>query len=214
MPLPPCPRVRLDRSHWRMALNPLSPADLAQRRTLLVVLVLNALLFAGLGAGGLWADSSALIANALDNASDAVVYLLSFLAVGRPLVWKRRAARLSGILLLVFSVVVLLDVARRWLFGAEPFGATMMVLALVAAVVNLICLRLIRRSGGKGVNMRAAEIFSFNDFASNGGILLAGGLVMWLERPWPDLAVGLIVALIAVSGGLRILKDARRDAGK
>lgn len=165
----------------------------------------------GLGAGGILADSSALIANALDNASDSVVYLLSFLAVGRALLWKRRAARLSGILLLVFAGGVLLDVARRWLQGAEPYGITMMVLALIAAVVNLICLRLIRRGGRKDVNMRAAETFSFNDFASNGGILVAGGLVIWLEQSWPDLAVGLIVSMIAIKGGLEILKDARSD---
>ena len=52
-----------------------------QRRTLLVVLILNAALFVGLGIGGLLADSSALLANALDNASDSAVYLISFLAV-------------------------------------------------------------------------------------------------------------------------------------
>ena len=59
-----------------------------QRRTLLVVLILNAALFVGLGIGGLLADSSALLANALDNASDSAVYLISFLAVGRALIWK------------------------------------------------------------------------------------------------------------------------------
>ena len=189
----------------------LSPQDHAQRRTLLIVLVLNVMLFAGLGVGGVLADSSALIANAADNASDAVVYLLSFLAVGRALHWKQRAARISGVLLLVFAGGVLLDVGRRWLFGAEPFGGTMIVMALVAAAINLICLLLIRRAQGKDVNMRAAETFSFNDFASNGGILVAGGLVMWLKQPWPDLVVGLIVALIAAKGGLEILEDARQS---
>ena len=190
----------------------LSAQDQAQRRTLLVVLILNALLFVGLGVGGLLADSSALIANAADNASDALVYLLSFLAVGRGVHWKRRAARLSGILLLVFAGLVILDVGRRWLFGAEPFGVTMMVMALVAAAINLLCLILIRRAQSDDVNMRAAETFSFNDFASNGGILVAGGLVMWLDQAWPDLVVGVIVAFIAVKGGLEILKDARADA--
>jgi cobalt-zinc-cadmium efflux system protein len=186
-----------------------SAQDHAQRRTLLVVLVLNALLFAGLGVGGLLADSSALIANAADNASDSVVYLLSFLAVGRGLLWKQGAARLSGILLLVFAGAVILDVGRRWLFGAEPFGATMMAMALVAAAINLLCLVLIRRAQSDDVNMRAAETFSFNDFASNGGILVAGGLVMWLDQAWPDLVVGVIVAIIAVKGGLEILEDAK-----
>lgn len=192
----------------------LNETDHLQRRTLLIVLVLNALLFLGLGAGGILADSSALIANAADNASDSVVYLLSFLAVGRGLLWKRRAARTSGILLLVFAGGVLLDVGRRWLLGAEPFGVTMMGMALVAAAINLLCLMLIRRARSEDVNMRAAETFSFNDFASNGGILVAGGLVMWLDQAWPDLVVGLVVAVIAVKGGLEILEDARRGGSE
>ena len=57
--------------------------------------------------------------------------------------------------------------------------------------------------------MKAAETFSLNDFASNGGILVAGGLVMWLDQAWPDLVVGVLVAAIAAKGGLDILGDAR-----
>ncbi|SJM66728.1 Co/Zn/Cd efflux system component [Brevundimonas diminuta 3F5N] len=182
-----------------------------QRRTLLIVLVLNALLFVVLGLGGLFAESSALLANAADNGSDAIVYLISFLAVGRAMAWKRGAARLSGIMLLIFAAGVLIDVGRRWIVGTEPVGWTMMGLAVMAAVVNLICLMLIRRQGTDDVNMRAAETFSFNDFASNGGILIAGGLVMALNQAWPDLVVGLIVAAIAVKGGVDILKDARES---
>ena len=180
-----------------------------QRRILLVVLALNALLFVGLGVGRLAADSSALLANAVDNGSDAAVYLISFLAVGRALIWKTRAAQASGVMLLIFSVLVLLDALRRTLTGTEPVGPTMMVLAVVAAVINLICLLLIRRQRSGDVNMKAAETFSLNDFASNGGILVAGGLVMWLNQSWPDLLVGVLVAAIAAKGGLDILRDAR-----
>lgn len=183
-------------------------AEGIQRRILLVVLILNAALFVGLGIGGLLANSSALLANALDNASDSAVYLISFLAVGRAVIWKTRAARVSGILLLVFAGGVLLDVLRRTLMGTEPVGWTMMGLAVVAAIVNLVCLELIRRQDSGDVNMKVAETFSFNDFASNGGILVAGGLVLWLNQSWPDLLVGLIVAAIAVKGGIDILRDA------
>ena len=183
-------------------------ADHQQRRTLLIVLILNALLFVGLGIGGLVADSSALLANAVDNASDSVVYLISFVAIGRAASWKRGAARLSGILLLVFAAGVLIDVGRRWWFGTEPVGWTMMGMALVAAIVNLICLVLLRRDQSGDVNMEAAETFSLNDFASNGGILVAGGLVMWLDQAWPDLVVGMLVAAIAVKGGIEILRSA------
>ena len=182
--------------------------DRRQRRTLLTVLGLNAGLAAALGIGGVSADSSALLANALDNASDAAVYLISFLAIGRAGTWKRGAARASGIMLLVFAVGVLVDAVRRVITGTEPIGPTMMGLALVAAVVNLICLQLIRRQHSGDVNMKAAETFSFNDFASNGGILVAGGLVLWLDQAWPDLVVGVLVAAIAIKGGVEILRDA------
>ncbi len=187
----------------------LNAKDREQRRTLLVVLILNALLFAALGIGGVIADSSALLANAVDNASDSVVYLISFLAVGRAIAWKRRAARVSGVLLLVFAAGVLIDAGRRWWFGAEPIGWTMIGLAVIAAVVNLICLQMLRRLDGDDVNLRAAETFSFNDFASNGGIIVAGGLVLWLGQSWPDLVVGVLVAGVAAKGGLAILEDAR-----
>jgi cobalt-zinc-cadmium efflux system protein len=192
-------------------LSKLNSADHQQRRTLLMVLILNALLFLGLGLGGIMADSSALLANAVDNASDSVVYLISFVAIGRAASWKRSAARLSGILLLVFAAGVLIDVGRRWWFGTEPVGWTMMGMALVAAIVNLICLVLLRRDRSGDVNMEAAETFSLNDFASNGGILVAGGLVMWLDQAWPDLVVGLVVAGIAVKGGIEILRNASGD---
>lgn len=174
-----------------------------QRRTLLIVLVLNALLFVMLGLGGLFAESSALLANAADNGSDAIVYLISFLAVGRAMAWKRGAARLSGIMLLIFAAGVLLAVGRRWIVGTEPVGWTMMGLAVISAVVNLICLVLLKRQDGDDVNLEAAQTFSVNDFASNGGMLVAGGLVTALSQAWPNRAAGL-----AFKGGMDILRDA------
>lgn len=186
-----------------------SEADHLQKKVLLTVLALNFLLFMVLGIGGLMANSSALLANAVDNGSDAVVYLLSFLAVGRSLIWKQRTAKTSGIMLLVIAGLVLLDAVRRFIYGSDPGGWVMMGLAIVAAIINLICLQLIRGQKSEDVNMRAAETFSFNDFASNGGILVAGGLVMWLNQSWPDLVVGIIVAAIALKGGIDILRSTK-----
>lgn len=185
--------------------------DQRQRRTLLLVLVLNFGLFLALGVAGWLADSSALLANAADNASDSAVYLISFLAVGRAPRWKKTAATMSGVLLLLFAIGVLADVGRRWLTGTEPIGPTMMVMALAAALVNLWCLKLLQRVDSDDVNMRAAETFSFNDFVSNGGILVAGGLVLWLGQAWPDLIVGTLVAIVAAKGAFEILSDVRDE---
>lgn len=188
---------------------PPQASDHQQRSTLLVVLGLNLGLAGALGVGGWLADSSALLANAVDNGSDAVVYLINLLAIGRAEAWKRRAARVSGVFLLLFAVMVLLDAGRRWIEGTEPVGWTMMALAALAAVVNLVCLFLLKRLRSNDVNMKAARTFSLNDFASNGGIIVAGLLVLWLGSAWPDLVVGALVAAIAAKGGFDILRDSR-----
>lgn len=181
-----------------------------QRRILLWVLLLNLVLAVSLGIAGVMADSSALIANALDNASDSAVYLISYLAVGQAHRWKTLAARVSGVLLLVFAAGILYDAGRRFIAGAEPLGLIMVVMAFVSAIVNLFCLRLLARLRTDDVNLRAARTFSFNDFVSNIGIFIAGGLVAWTGRYWPDLVVGAAIALVATKGGFDILRDTNK----
>lgn len=180
-----------------------------QRRALLQVLVLNALLSASLASAGFAADSSGLVANALDNASDTAVYAISYYAIGRAPRWKSVAARISGILLLVFAAGVLIDAGRRVMTGAEPLGIVMTAMALMAAGVNFMCLHLLQRVRSADVNVRAAVTFSFNDFVSNAGLLVAGGMVAWTGSLWPDVAVGVAIAAIAIKGGVEILRDAQ-----
>lgn len=182
------------------------------RRTLVVALWLNVGLAAGLLAGGLVAASSGLTANALDNTSDAMVYGLSYFAVKRGSAWRARAAQLSGVMLLVLAGGVLLDVGRRALEGGEPIGAAMVVITLIAAGVNIACLKLLHSVRSGNVNLRAAWTFSINDLLANVGVLVAGLLVAWLGQAWPDLVVGLAIALVAGKGGLEILLDAHRTA--
>lgn len=186
-------------------------ADPDERRTLWIVLLLNAAIAAGFFASGLFADSSALIANGVDNLSDTAVYALSLVALSRGATWKTRAAVASGVMLLIFAGGIMLDVGRRYIQGSEPIGPTMMIMSAVAGVVNYACLRLLQRLKQPDVNLRAATTFSFNDFISNGGILIAGFLVLWLGSNWPDLLVGLATAVIAIKGGLEILRDARAE---
>ena len=183
----------------------------AERRTLWIVLLLNAAIAAGFFVTGLTGDSSALIANGVDNLSDNAVYALSLIALSRGRTWKTRAATVSGVMLLIFAGGILIDVGRRYVQGSEPIGPTMMVMSAIAGVVNYVCLRLLQKLKQPDVNLRAAATFSFNDFISNGGILIAGALVLWLGTNWPDLLVGLATALIAIKGGIEILRDARAE---
>ena len=195
-----------------MSEGELDLGNVDKRRTLWIVLALNVAIAAGFFATGILADSSSLIANGLDNSSDAIVYAISLVALTRGPAWKRAAARVSGVMLLVFAAGVLADAVRRYFTGSDPIGGTMMIMAVVAGAVNLWSLILLRRLKQPDVNLRAAATFSFNDFISNGGILVGGALVLWLGRNWPDLVVAISIAVVAIWGGVDILRDAHREA--
>lgn len=186
----------------------LDASQAADRRILMLVLLINlAQSVAGVGTG-LWASSTALIGAALDNLADASVYGVSLYAVGRSAAIKVRAARLSGWLLIGLAVMLLLEVLRRFFGGEPPIGPAMMAMAVVNAALNLVCLRLLKRHRGEDVNFKASAIFTGNDSIVNLGIVLSGALVMWWGSNLPDLVLGVVVSAIAANGGREILAEA------
>jgi Co/Zn/Cd efflux system component len=180
-----------------------------QRRTLWVVLVINAAMFVVELAVGLRAGSTGLIADSLDMLADAGVYGLSLGAVGSSMTQQRRTAVLSGRLQITLAIWVLLDVLRRTVLGSEPISALMVGIGAMALLANLLCLVLVRRHRKGGVHMRASVIFSTNDTLANLGVIVAGLLVGWSGSRIPDLLIGSAISLLVLNGGRRILREAR-----
>jgi len=52
---------------------------------------------------------------------------------------------------------------------------------------------------------------SFNDVIANTGVIIGGALVWWLDSRWPDIIIGLIIALVILRGSQLILKDANNE---
>ncbi|WP_407647694.1 hypothetical protein [Halovulum marinum] len=68
----------------------------SEKRTLWIVLCLNVGLAIAFFTSGAFGDSSALIANGLDNLSDSFVFGIGLLALSRTATWRRAAAIVSG----------------------------------------------------------------------------------------------------------------------
>jgi len=183
--------------------------DKSERRVLIALLLINGIMFVAELGVGWWAQSTALIADALDMLADAMVYGVGLYAVGKSLLVKTRAARLSGSLQVLLGLLVLVDIVRRLIVGSEPVSTLMMGMGLLALIANITCLILIAKHREGEVHMRASWIFSKNDVIANLGIILAGGLVAWTGSRLPDLVIGLLVALIVIRGGILILQDAK-----
>lgn len=184
----------------------------AERKVLLALLLINATMFVVEMTVGWFAQSTGLIADSLDMLADASVYAVSLYAVGKAAHAKQAAARASGWMQIALAGLVLIDVARRLLLGSEPQSDWMIGIASVALIANVTCLWLIRKHRDGEVHMRAAWIFSANDVIANAGLILAGVLVALTSSRWPDLVVGVIVAVIVMRGGIRILRESNQDA--
>lgn len=187
----------------------LDARNVDERRTLRWVLGINFTQVLVAGAVGILADSAGLLGAALDNLGDAAVYAVSLYAVGRTVIAKALAAKLSGILLIVLAFGLLVEVLRRFFTGAEPIGFAMIVTALANAATNVVCLRLLRAHRAHGVHFKASWIFTTNDMLANAGIVLSGLLVMLLKSPLPDLLIGVMVVGIVLKGGWEILREVR-----
>ncbi len=185
--------------------------DKEQRWVLILLLGINGVMFIVEVIAGIVADSTALIADSLDMLADATVYAIGFYAVGRSLVAKAKAAHISGVFQVALGVGVLFDIVRRFIIGSEPESLMMMAVGTVALIANAICLVLIYKHRQGEVHMRASWIFSRNDVIANLGVIGSGMLVAWLDSSWPDLIIGLAIAMIVVRGGIHIIKDAASE---
>ena len=185
--------------------------DQSQRQVLYWLLGINATMFVIEMGIGLFADSTALIADSLDMLADAVVYGVALYAIGKSLLHKANAARISGFFQMALGVLIIIDIVRRSIYGSEPVSGLMMAMGAVALVANVICLVIIRKQRNEEVHMRASWIFSANDVIANLGVIFAGVLVFWLDSRWPDLVIGVIVSCVVLRGAKMILEDAGNE---
>jgi Co/Zn/Cd efflux system component len=182
-----------------------------QRRVLIILLVINAIMFIVEISAGFIAESTALIADSLDMLADAVVYGVGLYAVGKAVSAKANAAMLSGIFQIILALGVAIEILRRIYFGSDPESLFMIVISFIALAANVICLLLIAKHRKGEVHMRASWIFSKNDVIANIGVILSGLLVFLLGSRWPDIMIGTIIVLIVLRGGILIINDARRE---
>ena len=185
---------------------PVGADDSYQRKILWWVLGINFGFFVIEMTTGWISRSMGLIADSLDMLADSIVYGLSLFAVGAAISRKKNVAKISGYFQMGLALLGFSEVLRRFLTESEtPLFQWMIIISVLALAGNLISLWLINKAKSKEAHMQASAIFTSNDIIVNGGVILAGVLVYWLESKWPDLVVGGIVFGFVMRGAIRIL---------
>lgn len=181
------------------------------RRALWIALVLNAAMFGVELVAGLQAGSVSLLADAVDFAGDAANYGLSLAVVGMAMVWRSRAAWIKGATMFAYGVFVLARAGWTLHTGSVPEPLTMGVVGFVALLVNAGVAVLLYRFRRGDANMRSVWLCSRNDALSNLAVMGAALGVFGTGSAWPDLGVAAVMAALAISAGISVLRQARGE---
>lgn len=179
-----------------------------QRRVLVAVLIINVIMFVVEFSAGVIANSSALMADAVDMLGDALVYGLSLYALNRGVRWEAGAAVAKGLVILAFFFIILAEIVSKLINGSPPSSQLMLIFGGVALLANLACLAMLWRFRSLNVNMSSTFECSRNDVAANVGVMVAAGAVAYFDSAWPDIIVGVCIALLFLSSAVRILRTA------
>lgn len=157
-------------------------------------------------------DSLALLADAGHNLSDVIGLVLAWggALAGRlrpdarhTYGWKRAsilAAFINALLLLVAMGSLVWEALQRLPQPQPVEGVTVMVVAGIGIVVNTATALLFMRGREHDLNIRGAFLHMAADALVSVGVVIAGGLTLWLGWHWLDPVMSLVIAAVIVVG--------------
>jgi len=193
---------------------------MAIRRRLGVALVATAAVALLEFWGGAVSHSLALLSDAVHVCTDVLALGLALLAAigaARPADPRRTfgygrievlGALLNGTLLLVATLAIIYEAARRFSAPVEPSAALMIAVAAAGLVVNGGVGLFLRSSGKTDLNVRAVLFHIFGDALGGAAVIFGGIVIGFTHLAWIDPLLSLFVAAIIVVGVIRVLRDA------
>ena len=192
-----------------------------QANVLKIVLAINMVMFFGEFGAGLWAKSTALMADSLDMLGDAIVYGFSLYVLHKSEQTRAMAALLKGIIVVIFGLGVFYEAITKIFGDLVPIADTMGLFGVIALAANVTCLLLLTKHKNDDLNMKSTWICSRNDIISNTGVLIAAGLVALSHSKWPDVIIGLIISILFLKSAwpiliesITVIKEQNKTQGK
>ena len=187
--------------------------DPTLRRVVIAVAIANAAYFGVEFAVGITIGSVALFADSIDFLEDASVNLSIAVALG----WSPRSrARLSMLLAVILLVPAMAGLWTAWqklMLPTPPAPGPLTLAGAGALAVNLTCAFVLAKyRHHSGSLTKAAFLSARNDALANIAIIAAGAVTAYLWRSaWPDLLVGLGIAVMNADAAREIFEAARAE---
>jgi cobalt-zinc-cadmium efflux system protein len=168
---------------------------------------------------GLLANSMALISDAGHNLSDVLGLVVGWAGA---VMAKRSpsprftyglkkasilAALINGLFLLVAVGAIAAEAVRRLIQPAPAAAQTMIWVAAVAIVGNLLTALLFARGRAHDINVRSAFTHMAADAAVSAAVVFAGLAILWTGQQWVDPAMSIAVALVILWSCVGLLRE-------
>lgn len=180
----------------------------AYRKVLWAVIAINGVMFLVEMSAGIGASSQSLKADALDFLGDTATYTLSLFVIGRPLIWRARAALFKGLTLGAMGLWVFGSTAYSVFILNTPTAEVMGLIGLLALTANLISVGLLLKYRDGDANVRSVWLCSRNDAIGNVAVIIAAGGVFASGTAWPDLLVAGVMASLFLNSSVQIVRQA------
>ncbi|NWK76265.1 cation transporter [Acinetobacter sp. SwsAc6] len=192
--------------------EPAPPKPNSKFRTALwIALFINLAMFLVELIGGAYAHSASLWADSLDFFGDAVNYGVSLAVLGASLYWRATVALLKGLTMAAFGFVVIGKVIYSYMQGIPPEAITMGAIGVLALVANVISAVILYAFRDGDSNMKSVWLCSRNDAIGNVAVILAAVGVFGTGSLWPDIIVAGIMAVLGLTGGYAVIKQALKE---
>ncbi len=186
-------------------------------RQLIFAVAINVLLTLAQIIGGIVSGSLALIADALHNFSDAASLGLAWFArkIGRRPADKLMtfgyaqgevvAALINLTTLLIIGFYLLVEAINRFADPQPVEGWTVIGVAGIALVIDLVTAFIVYRGSHNSINMKAAFLHNVSDALASVGVIVAGVLILLYELYVADLIITVIIAAYVIWQGISLL---------
>lgn len=184
-------------------------------KTLWIVLYINLIVFFIQFTAAIIANSSSLLADSFDMMGDFLAYAISIYAFNKGEKWGARASFVKGIIILLLAAFVLFDVIKQiYIDEALPTSSLMLIFSLIGLCANSLCLWLLSAYQNESINMKSVWICSRNDILVNISVFITAILVYIFQSRWPDVIVGLALALVLIHSSFEVLKLSIKELNK
>ncbi|MFE2377061.1 cation diffusion facilitator family transporter [Streptomyces sp. NPDC059398] len=194
-------------------------AGAAHRARLRIALTITLAVMAVEIAGGLLADSLALLADATHMATDALGLALALLAIhfaNRPAGENRTfgyaraeilAALANCLLLLGVGGYVLYEAIQRFITPADTAGGRTIVFGLIGLVANMVSLSVLVRGQRESINVRGAYLEVMADALGSVAVLVSATVILTTGWQAADPVASIVIGLMIVPRTVKLLRE-------